>query len=476
MPGNVVAYGVYLPKYRVAREEIGKAWGGRGTGEISVAWTNEDPYTMAAEAALNACRQSGIEPEKIEAFYFATTSSSYIEHSVVKAVTEVLRLKEEVEIASFNGTPQAGAAALRACQDALSAGRIKYGLVAAADSRPASPGGDEEKSFGAGAAALLLGATEGRAEMGNPFSASAYIIDSWRSTQDRYVKSADPRFAREYGYVNQIVRAAKGLMEKEGKEPGDYRYLVLQPHSDARVPRNLGRELGFKPEQMETMVSLYEAVGDLGAAAVLFGLAGTLSKAAAGEKILSVFYGSGIAEALSFTVKQSFPNPEAYSLEKYLASKENLDYLSFLKVKGTLEKDEKPANLWVSPLSPLWLRDGPGIRRLKGAKCQKCGYVNFPASGRKLCIRCGNQTFEEVLRARNGKIHTYCVNIYVPPGMESPLPVIVADLEDGTRYKALGTEFKLAELKIDLPVELVWRRAAVEEGANAYIYFFRPLR
>lgn len=476
MAEGIVAYGTYIPKYRVKVEEIAKAWGTKAVGEISVPWSNEDANTMAAEASLNALEQAGISPEKIDAFYFASESSPYSEHTALKAIAEVLRLKEEVEIAEFSNSPQASAAALKACLDALKAGRINYGLVAAADCRLASPGSDEERAFGAGAAAFILGKEGVIAQLDASSSSSTYVIDTWKGSNDKYIKSHDPRFTREYGYTNQVTGVVKNLMNKEDKKPGDYNQVILQPYADQRVLRGVGKKIGVAPEQMATGAAVSNDVGNTGTAAVLLGLAAALDKASEGEKILSVFYGAGIAEAMSFTVKKKRTGENGCSLDKYLASKEYIDYLNFLKLKNILEKDETPASLAVTPLSPLWWRDGASIRRLIGAKCKKCGYVNFPASIRRICVRCGGLEFEQILRSKKGKVHTYCVNIYVPPGMESPLPVIIADMDDGSRYKALGTEFKLDEIKIDLPVELVWRRLATEEGVNAYIYFFRPLR
>ena len=50
MSTGIVSFGVYVPKYRIRREDIAKAWGGRARGEISIALPNEDSATMAAEA------------------------------------------------------------------------------------------------------------------------------------------------------------------------------------------------------------------------------------------------------------------------------------------------------------------------------------------------------------------------------------------------------------------------------------------
>lgn len=477
MAQGIVGYGVYIPRYRIKREDIARAWGGRARGENSVAFSNEDALTMAAEAALNAVEQAGLDPGAIDAFYLATDSSPYMEHSVVRAIGDVLRLKPELEIADFTTSPRAGAAALKSCQDALKAGSISYGLVVAADSRPVSPGSDEELAGGAAAAAFLLGKQGAIAEIEASYTYSSYFIDSWRGAGQASVRSHEPRFTREYGYTAHIVQAVQGLLRRLERKVEDFSYVVLQQHPDERVVRGAARALGISPQQLEKG-SLGAVVGDTGCASAPLGLAAVLEQAAPGEKILTVFYGSGIADALSIVVTEAAKkvSPPVPSLQQYLSSKEYIDYLSFARMRGLLEKAEAAAKMWVPPVSPQWWRDGSAIRRLVGARCTRCGYVNFPPTLRRICIRCGSQEFTEFQRSRRGKIHTFCVNIYNPPGVESPLPVIIADMEDGTRYKTLGTEMKLEEIKIDLPVELVWRRIGEEEGVGAYAYVFRPPR
>jgi uncharacterized OB-fold protein len=65
----------------------------------------------------------------------------------------------------------------------------------------------------------------------------------------------------------------------------------------------------------------------------------------------------------------------------------------------------------------------------------------------------------------------------VPTPLKSPLPIVIADLDDGNRYRALGTEIRGDEdIKIDMPVELVLRNILTEDGLGIYGNVFRPLR
>ncbi|MDP7470116.1 MAG: hypothetical protein QGI79_04795, partial [Dehalococcoidia bacterium] len=164
----------------------------------------------------------------------------------------------------------------------------------------------------------------------------------------------------------------------------------------------------------------------------------------------------------------------AMTLDAYLKSKDYLDYTTLLKLRGLLKDPSPPAKMGLPPMSPLISREMAELLRPLGAKCQGCGYVNFPPSERHICIRCGDTSFDTVLLPRNGQIHTFCINFYMPAGFdESPLPVIIADLEDGTRHRALGTEMKPEDVKVDREVEMVVRRLATEDSVNLYGNVFR---
>ncbi|MBW1784990.1 MAG: hypothetical protein JRL30_30155, partial [Deltaproteobacteria bacterium] len=164
------------------------------------------------------------------------------------------------------------------------------------------------------------------------------------------------------------------------------------------------------------------------------------------------------------------------AFEHYLESKVYVDYLEFASLKGTFKKEEDVYSMGVPPMSPMVWRDSPDVVGLKGAKCNKCGYVNFPPSIRKICIRCGNTKFEPVKLGRKGKVYAFVVNLYLPPPLKGPLPMIIGEMEDGTWFRALGTELKLKEVEIGLPVELVLRRIIHENGMGVYSPTFRPVR
>jgi hydroxymethylglutaryl-CoA synthase len=400
-----------------------------------VSYHDEDVITMGAEASLNAVSHSGIDSSaELDAIYLGTDSYPHLEHSSLGIISEVLRTKDEMDLADFTASPRASLAAFKACQDAVKANRIKYGLVIGSEARSASPGSLEEMNCGDGAAAVLLGSENTIAEIEEVYTYTSNIVDRWREAGSPYPKEYEPRFTRDYGYQRHVLKAAGALLEKLGASIDDFQHVILQ-QPDGRMVKKAAKSLNLKPEQTQT-ADLFPVVGDLGAASVLMGLAVVLDQAKPGQRILALSYGSGVSDAIALKVNERIEKKRGRgkAVDAYLKSKVDLeDYVTFAKMKGTLKKDASPMKLGFSPASSALWRDGPEIRQLNGVKCKKCGYVNYPPSIRKVCIRCGDTEFEQVVLSRRGKVHTYCVSIYVPPPLQSPQPIVIADLEPGNR-------------------------------------------
>ncbi len=475
MSVGIVGYGVYVPRYRILVSDIGKAWGSGGRGEKSVTGPDEDVISMSVEAVLNAVDSSGMSAKKIGAIYFGTNSSPYIENYASVIIREVLGLSSEVDVCEFTGSPRAGVGALKAAMDSINAGRVENVLVVAADCRPSQMGSDLEMTFGAGATAFLVGRENTIADIEDIFTYSTMMIDRWRHTKDDYVRSYDYRYTREYGYVNHVRTAVEGFLKKNNSAMDQFQHVVLQ-EPDGRIPKEVGRALGIKKEQ--TAGSLVGVLGDTGASSMFLGLFGALDDAKAGDNILAVSYGSGTSDAIGLKVTEKIgqKKAEVRSLKSYVADKEEIDYLKYLRYTGMIEQAGEPAKLGLTPVSPFLQRSYTELYNFLGAKCKDCGHINFPPSLRVLCIRCGSTDLENVKLSKKGKVYTYCINYYMPPPLEAPLAMIFGDLEDGLRYQALGTEMIPDDIKVDMPVELVLRVLTVERGVSLYGYKFRAVK
>ena len=89
---GIVAYGSYIPYYRLDRKGIGETLGASaGSGTRSVACYDEDTTSMAVEAARSALRGApGVAPAAV---YFATANPAYLDKTNATAIHAALDLE-----------------------------------------------------------------------------------------------------------------------------------------------------------------------------------------------------------------------------------------------------------------------------------------------------------------------------------------------------------------------------------------------
>ena len=218
---GLVSYGAYIPFTRVARSEIAAAWGGfKAPGEKAVANYDEDSLTMAVAAAMDCVND--IDVETIDGLYFATTTAPYKEKQSAATVATILGLPRTATTMDFSGSLRGGMNAVKAAMDAVSAGSARNILVCAADVRLGHPQGAMELNIGDGAAALLIGKDNVAVEIKGSISIHNECQDWWRSDQDKFLRSAEDRFAVQEGYTAVVAEAIKKGMTLFGTTPKDY--------------------------------------------------------------------------------------------------------------------------------------------------------------------------------------------------------------------------------------------------------------
>ena len=182
---GIVSFGAYVPKYRLSRDMIARAWrSGSMGGEKAVASYDEDSITMAVEAALNCLGQ--VDPQKVDGLFFASTTPPYREKQSASLIATVIDMRRDMITTDFCDSLRAGASALKSAIDAIegkSAGQI---LIAAADCRVGAAESDFEQSLGDGAAALLLGNSNVVAELIGSYAISDEFTDNWRMEKDPF--------------------------------------------------------------------------------------------------------------------------------------------------------------------------------------------------------------------------------------------------------------------------------------------------
>ena len=174
MPG-IVAYGAYVPYYRLQRGAIGAALGsGGGKGTRAVASFDEDATSMGVEAARIAMKAAGgIAPQVL---VFATTAPPYQDKTNATAIHAALGMPVATSAFDVVGSARSSIAAGR-----MGATSPVPLLAVMADIRTGLPGGADERDGGDAAVAFLF---------------SGSMFDSQRDRRGRRNRRRDERVPR----------------------------------------------------------------------------------------------------------------------------------------------------------------------------------------------------------------------------------------------------------------------------------------
>ena len=86
-------------------------------------------------------------------------------------------------------------------------------------------------------------------------------------------------------------------------------------------------------------------------------------------------------------------------------------------------------------------------------RCVKCGVLRHPP--RPMCDRCQSLEWDTVTASGRGTVYSYVVNHYPQvPAFDYPLPVLLIELEEGTRLVANAAGIEPGDVKIGMAVEV----------------------
>jgi hydroxymethylglutaryl-CoA synthase len=302
--------------------------------------------------------------------------------------------------------------------------------------------------------ALVLSAADGPARLGRSATTWMPVLDRYRGDREPETRDAyDGRLFREEVYLPLLGGLGR---ERSDNEDGE-RWALPDP--DGRLARALATRLGAA--EVVSAASRAE-LGDTGAAAALLGAAAALARPG---PVNVMAYGGGRATALRIRVDA--PVPGADRVASDLSGGELATYHQVLRARRVLTPTGESVEMAVPPGSAMFVRGNVEVLGLLGARCVDCGTVNTPPSIHPTCISCGHDKFDLVPLARRGRVQTFVVNQTMPAPFEAPLPLVVVDLDDGSRIMLQGVGDG-SDLEIGSPVELVLRRYTVERGVPVY--------
>jgi hydroxymethylglutaryl-CoA synthase len=311
---GIVGYGAFIPRNRIKAEEIARQWGkdpeayrrGLLLEEKSVPGLDEDTITISVAAGRDALERAGIDPAKVGALYIGSESHPYAVKPSGTVVIEALGIAPEVHVADFEFACKAGTESMFVALAVVESGRADFAMGIGADTSQGAPNDALEFSASAGGAAYVFGRENLLAEVLDTYSYTSDTPDFWRREGQFYPRHGG-RYTGEPAYFKHVLSATRGMLERTGMKPADFKYAVFHM-PNGKFPLSAGKKLGFKKEQLETGW-LVNTMGNTYSGSSPTGLAAILDVADPGDHILITSFGSG-AGSDSFVLRATDLLPE----------------------------------------------------------------------------------------------------------------------------------------------------------------------
>lgn len=449
---SISACSVYIPIWRLSRDEISKYTGMPSMGgEKAVANWDEDAITMAVEAAKNLGKD-------FDALFFASTTSPFRIKQASSIIASALDL-ENVYTMDFSNSFRASTNALITANNFLDSGKFERILVVSADRVPVKPGTIYEQLYGDAAVAIVLEREGGAKILG--YNSYPQALPGYWMLKDE-IQSYDMRLDG-ISYATSIQNAVMPLFAKLSLTPADFdRFVSSAP--DPKSYETVMKAIGIKPQEF-----FFKKVGIAGTAHSLLLLSSQLEKPG---RILLASHGDGI-DAIAIDIEKGIQT----NLGKMLESKKEISYGDYLFNLGVIANRDSPDR---PSITKFW-REQKSIIRFYGIKCRKCGAISYPIS--KACIECGSQEFEEVKLGYKGKIYTFTIDYLVSPGNYfgdgvHPHCVAVVDLEEGGRvfFEVTDVLRDFTAIECDAEVERTFRLLFEKNNFRYYGWKVRLVR
>ena len=475
---GILAYGAYIPRRRLQRSAIyaANAWfapdlRGAAKGERASANWDEDPITMAVEAARDAL--VGFDRASIGALSLASTTMPFADRLNAGIVKEALTLPDAVAALDVSGSLRAGASALVQALHSAAPGRTPQ-LCLAADLRKARAASEAELVNGDAGAALLVGHGEPIARFLGSYSSTVDFVDHFRATGEDYDYVWESRWIREEGFLKIAANGLKAALAQFGIEASQIAYCAVAICASG-AGAAVAKKAGIAPEVLvDTMLA---TVGDTGAAHSSLMLAAALEKAKPGEKIVLLDFGQGI-DVLLFeaTDRIAAAVPGRVGVAGALARRiEDSNYMRFLFHKGLLplERGARAEFDQKQPSSTLY-RNRKTVLGLVGGRCTKTGTVQFPHS--EISVNPNDHavgTQEDYpLADLPARVLTYTADrlTYSP---DPPNYYGAVDFEGGGRITVEFADVDGIDVEVGQQMRMVFRIKAVDEMRHNFRYFWK---
>jgi 3-hydroxy-3-methylglutaryl CoA synthase/uncharacterized OB-fold protein len=465
---GLLAYGTYVPHYRLDRSTIAQALGvSAGKGTRAVASFDEDSTSMGVEAARAALRgAAGITPAAV---YFATSDPGYLDKTNATAIHAALGLPANAAAYDMIGSVRSGAGALRAALDAR-----RPTLAVLADVRTGLPGGGDEREGGDAAAAFLCGDDVAGTVIAEPIafaSASAEFLDRWRVPGESASRQWEERFG-EHVYLPLAGAAVADALKQAGVSgAGLHHVVVAGPHG--RAAKGAARAVGAKPEALAD--DLTGIIGNTGTAHAGLLLADALDRAAADQLIAVISLADGADVTIWRTTRALASRRPALGVAKRIAGGTPVSYATFLTWRGQITREPPRRPDPEPPAAPPSFRSEDWKFGFTGSRCQACGARHVPPQ--RVCVKCHavDRMAPERLADVPATIATFTID-RLAYSLSPPVVAAVIDFEGGGRFQCEMTDVDPKAVKIGDRVEMTFRKLYTANGVHNYFWKARPSR
>ena len=470
MARGIVAYGAYVPYWRLQRSAIAAALGsGGGKGTRAVASYDEDATSMGVEAARLALRAApaGVT---VGTVLLATANPPYLDKTNASAIHAALGLPRSTVAVDAGGAVRSGVVAF-----GLGIHDETPVLTVLSDVRTGLPGGADERDGGDAAAALLWADHDDViAEVVGGGFATDEFLDRWRVPGEVASHVWEERFGEQV-YLPLADDAVNDALKSAGVTAGEVDHVVVCG-VHGRAVRNAAKRIGARPESYAP--DLGATIGNTGTAHMGVALAEVLDRAEPGELVLLLQLADGASAFVVRTTEalRTYRDRAASTVAAQIESgRDDLPYNAFLTWRGFLDREPPRRPDPEAYYGPPAHRSEAWKFAFVGSRCTECGFVHLPPN--RVCSSCGavDQMEPVPLADTKATIATYTID-RLAYSLSPPTVAAVLDFDEGGRYTCELTDVDPDAVAIGQRVELTFRRVVTAKSIHNYFWKARPIR
>lgn len=477
---GILAFGAYVPRKRLQRSAVyaANSWfapslRGLAKGERAIADWDEDPLTMAVEAARDTLGDR--DRTDVGTISLASTTLPYLDRLNAGIVKEALTLSDATFAQDSTGSQRVATSALIQALFAASAPDARSHLCLAAEMRMARPASEAELQNGDAAAGVLVGAGEPIARFIGARSQTVDFVDHFRTPAMPFDYGWESRWVRDVGLVGLTGTAIKEALAELDLDPARVSRLIV-PILAKGVPAQLAKLANIAEAAVAD--TLQATVGDTGAAHPLLMLCASLEVAAPGEIIVLIGFGQGVDVIVLETTAALAARVPCRGVAGSLARRlPDENYLRWLFHRGLLSLDRgMRAELDQKQSSTTLWRNRKAVLGLVGSRCRETGTVQFPPSAVSVAANGWHAHTQEdyPLAERLARVVTFTADSLTyspdPPGCYG-----LIDFAGGGRMTVEYGDVAAIDLFVGREMRMVFRIKAVDEMRGFTKYFWKAV-